>query len=271
MNQSMTTTNKHTHNTYHKRTIQVCFMGKALEEVIEEAFAKDLTKRPCSILVLTAGRPEDRPRLEATLRTTVQRLAQTCATCPLSITMVQVGDSTQGEAYLQHLDARMQASCVATGDTFDLVDTIQDHDIQAAMGEIQGAQASGKNGALVGAFAGAAMGVGGMYLYNKQQAKKRTTGWSGQWTGKRGFPCCSVPFRSARLDSTLSLEFSVVYCIVFVLYGLLLCSFFYFNRNDTYFSFFLSHIISYNIECTRSLTCTMIRWLLSLSSCSVSM
>jgi len=34
----------------------------------------------------------------------------------------------------------------------------------------------------VGAFAGAAMGVGGMYLYNKQQAKKRTTGWSGQWT-----------------------------------------------------------------------------------------
>merc|ERR1712032_1556790 len=50
-----------------------------------------------------------------------------------------------------------------------------------AMSEIKGAQATGTTGALVGAFAGAAMGVGGMYLYNKQQAKKRTEGWGGKW------------------------------------------------------------------------------------------
>jgi len=61
------------------------------------------------------------------------------------------------------------------------VDTIKDHEIQEAMAEIKGSQASGKTGALVGAFAGAAMGVGGMYLYNKQQAKKRTAGWGGKW------------------------------------------------------------------------------------------
>mmetsp|Transcript_54999 Transcript_54999/g.62239 ORF Transcript_54999/g.62239 Transcript_54999/m.62239 type:complete len:366 (-) Transcript_54999:185-1282(-) len=159
----------------------VCFMGKAMEEVIQDAFDKDLTKRPCSILVLTAGRPEDRPRLEATLRNTVDRLAKSCERCPLSITMVQVGDSSKGEAYLQQMDSRFTRECAANGETFDLVDTIKDSEIQEAMGEIKGADSSGKNGALVGAFAGAAMGVGGMYLYNKQQAKKRTTGWSGQW------------------------------------------------------------------------------------------
>merc|ERR1719148_276399 len=159
----------------------VCFMGKAMEEVIQDAFDKDLTKRPCSILVLTAGRPEDRPRLEATLRNTVDRLAKSCERCPLSITMVQIGDSSKGEAYLQQMDARFTRECAANGETFDLVDTIKDAEIQEAMGEIKGADSSGKNGALVGAFAGAAMGVGGMYLYNKQQAKKRTTGWNGQW------------------------------------------------------------------------------------------
>jgi len=159
----------------------VCYMGKALEEVIDDAFDKDLTKRPVSILVLTAGRPDDRDRLDAKLQTTVQRLADSCDEMPLSITMVQVGDSDKGEAYLNHLDGTMQARCTANGELFDLVDTIKDREIQEAMAEIKGAQTSGKTGALVGAFAGAAMGVGGMYLYNKQQAKKRTAGWGGQW------------------------------------------------------------------------------------------
>jgi len=160
----------------------VCLMGKAMEEVIEDAFAKDMTKRPVSILVLTAGRPEDRQRLDTTLKNTVERLAESCEVCPLSITMVQVGDSSKGEAYLKQLDDGMQASCEANGETFDLVDTIKDQEIQEAMGEIKGSQgSSGKTGALVGAFAGAAMGVGGMYMYNKQQANKRTAGWGGNW------------------------------------------------------------------------------------------
>merc|ERR1712072_463572 len=58
---------------------------------------------------------------------------------------------------------------------------IKDEEIQAAMSEIKGTKSTGKNGALIGAFAGAALGVGGMYIYNKQQAKKRTAGWGGKW------------------------------------------------------------------------------------------
>merc|ERR1712107_689875 len=56
-----------------------------------------------------------------------------------------------------------------------------DEEIQAALAEVKGTKSSGKNGALIGAFVGAAVGVGGMYIYNKQQAKKRTKGWGGKW------------------------------------------------------------------------------------------
>jgi len=79
------------------------------------------------------------------------------------------------------LDGTIKAECAANGETFDLVDTIKHDDIDAAMKEIKGTKSSGKNGALFGAFAGAALGVGGMYIYNKQQAKKRTEGWGGKW------------------------------------------------------------------------------------------
>lgn len=75
----------------------------------------------------------------------------------------------------------------------DIVDTIKDEDIQAAMKEIRGTKSSGKTGAIVGAFAGAAMGVGGMYLYNKKQAKKRTEGWNGQWKASfEGSKICTL-------------------------------------------------------------------------------
>merc|ERR1712160_172895 len=82
---------------------------------------------------------------------------------------------------LASLDDSIKAECAANGETFDLVDTIKHADIDAAMKEIKGTKSSGKNGALIGAFAGAALGVGGMYLYNKNQAKKRTAGWGGKW------------------------------------------------------------------------------------------
>merc|ERR1712078_487375 len=120
--------------------------------------------------------------LDKTLVKTVSRIADTCETCPLSVTFVQIGNDRDAEEYLNHLDDNMTAPSAANGEIFDLVDTIKDQEIQAAMAEIKGAKSSsGKNGALIGAFAGAAMGVGGMYIYNKQQAKKRTAGWGGKW------------------------------------------------------------------------------------------
>lgn len=158
-----------------------CMMGAAMDEAIQDAFDKDMTKRPVAIMVLTAGRPDDADTLDATLLKAVRRIADSCEACPLSVTFVQIGDDAKATQYLQHLDGHIQAECAANGEMFDLVDTIKDADIKAAMKEIKGTKNSGTNGALLGAFAGAAMGVGGMYLYNNNQAKKRTQGWGGKW------------------------------------------------------------------------------------------
>ena len=156
-------------------------MGSAMDDCINDAFDKDMTKRPVAILVLTAGKPDDADVLDATLMNAVEKIAGTYETCPLSITFFQVGDDEDATEYLTHLDNAMQAECAATGETFDLVDTIKDEDVQKAMSEIKGTEESGTAGALIGAFAGAALGVGGMYIYNKQQVKKRTAGWNGNW------------------------------------------------------------------------------------------
>merc|ERR1711959_754996 len=167
-----------------KRPNGPCLMGSAMNEVLEHAFdsgEKDMTKRPVSVLVLTAGRPDDSDELDASLLKAVTRIGDTCEACPLSVTFVQIGNDKKAEEYLKHLDGHITATSAANGEMFDLVDTIKDDEIQAAMSEIKGTKSSGKNGALIGAFAGAAMGVGGMYIYNKQQAKKRTAGWGGKW------------------------------------------------------------------------------------------
>lgn len=158
-----------------------CLMSAAMTECIDDAFDKDMTKRPVAILVLVAGKPDDTDEIDDNLMKTVTRLADSCSTCPLSITFVQIGDDTDTTDYLNHLDNHIQAECAETGETFDLVDTIKDEEIQAAMKEIKGTKSSGTSGALIGAFAGAAMGVGGMYIYNNKQAKKRTEGWNGKW------------------------------------------------------------------------------------------
>jgi len=158
-----------------------CLMGSAMDDCINDAFDKDITNRPVAILVLTAGKPDDADDLDTTLTNTVNKIANEMETCPLSITFFQVGDDDRATNYLSHLDNNIQAECAANGETFDLVDTIKDDEIQAAMSEIKGTKSSGTAGALIGAFAGAAMGVGGMYIYNKQQAKKRTEGWNGKW------------------------------------------------------------------------------------------
>ena len=161
-----------------------CHMGKAMDFVLKEAFDKGFRKRPCGILVLTAGRPDDAERLEKSLKDASERIARAgYKESPISVTFVHVGDDAEAEDYMQHLANDMVSlkKSKKTGAVVDIVDSIKDRDIQAAMKEIKGTKSSGKTGAIVGAFAGAAMGMGGMYLYNKHQAKKRTEGWNGQW------------------------------------------------------------------------------------------
>jgi len=174
-----------------------CNMGKAMDYVLKDAFDKGFKKRPCGILVLTAGCPDDSERLERSLQEASEKIARDkkykkLKEPPLSVTFVHVGDDPKAEDYMQHLanDIQSTKKSKKTGEVIDIVDTIKHKDIQAAMKEIKGTKSSGKTGAIIGAFAGAAMGVGGMYLYNKHQAKKRTKGWNGKW--KATYEGCEI-------------------------------------------------------------------------------
>ena len=175
-----------------------CHMGAAMDTVLQEAFARGFAEqqRPCSILVLTAGQPDDATALTTVLQEATQKVAglprlphpkqKSKTLSPLTITFVQVGDDNDAEAYLRHLDDNLTTE-QNDGTTVDIVDTIKDEELQKAMRELQGsgsgkaAAAGTAGGALLGAFAGAAMGVGGMYVFNKINAKKRTKGWNGNW------------------------------------------------------------------------------------------
>ena len=156
-----------------------CHMGQAMEAVLKEAFERGFEERPCSILVLTAGRPDDHEALDKVIAEAATKVKKAS---DLSITFVQVGDDEWAEGYLKHLDEELTTTN-AEGETIDIVDTIKDEDIKQAVGEYkkEGMLGNGKGGALFGAFAGAALGVGGVYLHNKMTAKKRTEGWNGKW------------------------------------------------------------------------------------------
>jgi len=155
-----------------------CNMGEALDLVFKEATERGFEKST-SILVLTAGKPEDYSEVEDSIKNMAASLENEK---DLSITFVQIGDDEKATFFLKELDSDIITTS-ASGEKIDIVDTIKDEDIKKAMKELQdpGFMGQGGTGALLGGIAGAALGAGGMYLYNKSQAKKRTEGWNGDW------------------------------------------------------------------------------------------
>ena len=145
-----------------------CMLGKAMEKMINEAFERGFDRRPTSMLVLTAGRPNDHDYLRSLLADTAKKLSKPS---DLSITFVHVGNDVWAERYLASL---------VDGQN-DLVDCILDDDIQKSLDEMKKESMNGVAGGLMGAVAGAGLGIGGMYLANKMNAKKRTKGWNGSW------------------------------------------------------------------------------------------
>jgi len=168
-----------------------CYMGKAMEQVLDEALeGKDLRARPCSVLVLTAGKPDDAERLEEALQGAAEKVRDRGgqANSPLSVTFIQVGKDKEASRYLRYLDKKMTASA-SDGNDVDIVDAMSYDEIKDTMDAMKAEAekskkkgSNGKNGAIIGAFAGAAVGLGGMYLYNKKVEKKRIK--SGSWAGK---------------------------------------------------------------------------------------
>merc|ERR1711920_834699 len=108
----------------------------------------------------------------------------------MSVTFVQIGNDPDANDYLQYLDKKMTARSAGSDSKVDIVDTMTFADIKTTMDAMAEAAAeekkksdpSGATGAIVGTLAGAAIGVGGMYLANKHKAKKRMK--SGSWEGK---------------------------------------------------------------------------------------
>jgi hypothetical protein len=168
-----------------------CNMAAAIDMAFQEAYSRGFNARPCSILVLTAGRPDDHGQLDKLIMDAADEISEmiddksgeykTLKESPLTITFVQIGDDEQATQYLKHLDTDLTKYSSRTGTVVDIVDTIKDEEIKEAMKEFQAS--GGKEGALIGAFAGAALGVGGVYLYNQAIAKKRAAqgGWNGRW------------------------------------------------------------------------------------------
>lgn len=155
-----------------------CKMGDAMDVVLKEAFDRGFEERPCSVLVFTAGRPSDHEAISKKLEDAASKVQKDS---DLTITFVQVGDDEWAENYLKQLDTELTTTS-ADGELIDIVDSIKDEDIQKAVDEMKGGKgSSGITGGLVGAFAGAALGVGGVYLANKISKDKRTKGWNGRW------------------------------------------------------------------------------------------
>jgi len=156
----------------------VCMIGPAMDAVLKEAFDRGFDERPCSILVLTAGRPADHQALSNSLAEAASKVTKNA---DLTVTFVQVGDDEWATNYLKELDTELTTTS-ESGEQIDIVDTIKDEEVQEAVKEMRGGKSSsGLAGGLMGAFAGAALGVGGVYLANKISNDKRTKGWNGQW------------------------------------------------------------------------------------------
>lgn len=145
----------------------------ALETAFETGFDP-----PIALLVVTAGKPDDADDVLAYI-TEKAAMLETQEQC--TITFIHIGDDPDAEAWLAELDVLEVQN--AGGDPIDIVDTVKDEELKNSMAELKdpSIMASGGMGALVGAFAGMAVGAAGYYMYNKVQAKKRTEGWNGTW------------------------------------------------------------------------------------------
>jgi hypothetical protein len=181
-----------------------CHMGNVMDQVFKEAFQRGFSERPCSILVLTAGKPDDEERLSQNIANAAKAINKDS---DLTVTFVQVGDDLQAETFLKHLDDNL--TCISeSGEVIDIVDTIKDEDLKKAVGEVKegGFMKNGGGGALIGAFAGAALGAGGMYLFNKSQAKKRQAGWNGQWKALKDGEEIAVLTVADDLEGSINVE-----------------------------------------------------------------
>ena len=125
-----------------------CLMAPAMEAVLKEAFERGFDERPCSILVLTAGRPTDHEALSNLLAEAATKVSKDS---DLTVTFVQVGDNEWATNYLKELDTELTTTS-ASGEHIDIVDTIKDEEVQEAVQEMKGGKSgNGLAGGLLGA------------------------------------------------------------------------------------------------------------------------
>lgn len=155
-----------------------CRMMQAIDVALKDVKTKRDAgnTKPTSILVLTAGLPQDEAAVVQRLTLAVQEMNEY-----LSITFVQVGDDPNAEVFLKHLDDNLVLH--AGGKSVDIIDTLKDEDIQKALDEMTdpGFKTGMVIGGLLGGIAGMALGACGAHLLDRHYAAKRTAGWNGDW------------------------------------------------------------------------------------------
>ncbi len=161
-----------------------CPLGKAMEAILDKELERDLANTPCSILVLTAGKPDDAELLEESLRKASQTVADHGGIdhFPLTITFIQIGDDPEASEYLTYLDKKMHGIIDENQKKVDIVDTMSYEELQKTVKSMREfnqtlQKPQGAQGAILGAVTGAAMGVGGMLAGRN---KNRST-WDGTW------------------------------------------------------------------------------------------
>ena len=158
-----------------------CPIGKAMDEVLTKALEKNLETTPCSVLVLTAGKPDDPEILEEALRKASQVVADHggIQQCPLSVTFIQIGNDRDASEYLAYLDdKKMVNDIVDTMGYEELKETVESMRSHTSKAHKKMKQQEAQS-AILGTVAGAAMGVGGMLLHNNNKTKKSILG--GEW------------------------------------------------------------------------------------------
>ena len=115
-----------------------CPLGQAMNQVLTEVLQKNLAVTPCSVLVLTAGKPDDPELLEEALRVAAQKVADnfgasSSSSLPLSVTFLQIGNDQSASSYLRYLDFKMFGIRRETGKKVDIVDTMSYYEIRETM------------------------------------------------------------------------------------------------------------------------------------------
>ena len=191
-----------------------CFLGAAMEKILARELRPtkdemDPQFDPCSIVVLTTGKPDDSDLLEIVLRNATQTIIDRggIEACPLSITFVAIGTSDDVKYWKRLAETLRKFYRANSKDANDhhvksqpVVNAIDYQELKETLDAMKAYRENNKSltiGAVLGAAAKAASGMNALYkmgrtkvvtqnnkMTNQQDCQRdyqRTSKWAGEW------------------------------------------------------------------------------------------